>query len=332
MISNYEELKENLVKKGADARLFDMPAVKERLMSPNISDDDITINSDGTFNFGNCIMQKKKLEKVKNESVYYHEVDSYGVDTSYFTNESKKLEQDVIAIVEHKKVKAHTNAALDAPFSMSDDYVSEYEEMMASLTIVDSDGIEIEVQEIDNSPFVEEQIEKGTLSSKTFEERQDLVSKRTTRENGLITEKKSKGVEDKFYDNGKWNIDLSGTPSLGTDDGDKPAAAMYRFDANSQEFLRKYPELQSSVQKRKQELMAQIDERTLSIISRSYSLSEDNEKLQKMLQKTLAFAQKVRSSVVGKLFFGKQSKEILGEQDKSAKKLPQAPSVPEDRD
>lgn len=45
------------------------------------------------------------------------------------------------------------------------------------------------------------------------------------------------------------------------------------------------------------------------------------EKLQTMLQKSLAFAQTVRDSRVGKLFFGKKAKEVLGEIDKDTKQL-----------
>lgn len=332
MILDYEELKEILVQKGADAKLLDMPAIKERLMKQNISAEDILVNPDGTFNFGNCVMQRKKLEKEEIVSDIHQEVDDYGVDALYFTHKKKKYEQEVIAIVESKNVIAHTNDALDAPFSTDSDYVSEYEETIATLTYVDSDGLEAEVQKIDNSLFVDKQLKQGSLSLKTFEERQDLVSKRTTRENGLITEKDSKGVEYKFYDNGKWNIDLEGTSSFGTREGDSPASAISRFDYNSQKLLKKYPQLQSTIKMRKQELEAQIDERTLAMRSKIYSLSEDNEKLKKMLEKTLTFAQTVRNSVVGKLFFGKQSKEILGEQNKSTKKLPQAPSLPEDRE
>ena len=51
MILDYEELKEILVQKGADAKLLDMPAIKERLMKQNISAEDILVNPDGTFNF-----------------------------------------------------------------------------------------------------------------------------------------------------------------------------------------------------------------------------------------------------------------------------------------
>lgn len=329
MLYDYQKLKEILVKKGANAKLFDMPAIKERLLKQDISPDDITINADGTFNFGNCIMQKKKIEKEETESVYHHEVDDYGVDVSYFSNEKKKVEHDVIGIVEYEEVINYADAALDAPFSIDADYESEYKQMMALLTYVDSDGIEIETQLIDNEPFVKGQLEKGKLGPKSFEDRQDLVSKKIIREDGLITEKILTdrvsiffGKESQFYDNGRWNIDLTETPSMGTREGRKPGAVISRYEANSQEILRKYPHLKSAVAKRKEELITQIDERTLSLIS---TLESDNEKLQKMLKKTLTFAQTVRNSIVGKIFFGRKGKELLGEQIKDAKKLPEVP-------
>lgn len=50
-------------------------------------------------------------------------------------------------------------------------------------------------------------------------------------------------------------------------------------------------------------------------------LEEQNRKLQNMLNKALEFAQTVRNSTIGKLFFGKKAKEVLGEQEKDTKCL-----------
>ena len=65
----YEELKETLIEKGVDSKLFDMPAVRKRLEKAyysgktNYSLDEFIVNSDGTFNFKNCIMQKGTIER-----------------------------------------------------------------------------------------------------------------------------------------------------------------------------------------------------------------------------------------------------------------------------
>ena len=52
-------------------------------------------------------------------------------------------------------------------------------------------------------------------------------------------------------------------------------------------------------------------------------LKTQNMQLQLMLTKALEFAQTVRNSRVGKLFFGKKAKEVLSEQDKNIKQLPE---------
>lgn len=51
-------------------------------------------------------------------------------------------------------------------------------------------------------------------------------------------------------------------------------------------------------------------------------LKTQNMQLQLMLTKALEFAQTVRNSRVGNLFFGKKAKEVLSEQDKNIKQLP----------
>ena len=53
------------------------------------------------------------------------------------------------------------------------------------------------------------------------------------------------------------------------------------------------------------------------------NLTQENEKQRKMLEKSLSFAQTVRDSRVGRLFFGKKAKEVLGEKNKNAKPLPE---------
>lgn len=52
------------------------------------------------------------------------------------------------------------------------------------------------------------------------------------------------------------------------------------------------------------------------------NLTQENRRQRKMLEKTLTFAQTVRNSSVGKIFFGRKAKELLGEKNKDAKQLP----------
>ena len=53
------------------------------------------------------------------------------------------------------------------------------------------------------------------------------------------------------------------------------------------------------------------------------NLRKENQIQRKMLEKSLTFAQTVRNSAVGNLFFGKKAKEVLGEKNKNTKKLPE---------
>lgn len=318
----YEEIKEALIEKGADTKLFDMPAIRERLEKTICSIDDIAINADGTFNFGNCIMQKATIDQEKEISVWHDEppLGDVGYGEGYFSSEKKKASKDVLYIVEHFEVERQKNQALDAPFNLDEDYKPTFREQIAKLTIVDSDGIEVETQEIDNGNFVREELNKGNLSYKSFEEHPSLVSKRLTRANGIITEEKN-GHKLESYDIGRW--DLSEAATFGTAEGERPVAMILACVDNAQKLEKKYPHLHSSINKRKQELMQQVDARTLAFRSESINLRGQNDKLQRMLQKALSFAQTVRDSRVGKLFFGKKAKEVLGEQDKDAKQLPE---------
>lgn len=332
---SYEELREVLIEKGADAKLFDMPAIRERLEKESISPDDIVVNFDGTFNFGKYVVEKKKIEKVVEEptveQTQHFKSNNTALDAPFSIDEDsgvistkKTVQQDkVLTIVECGETSISSNVALDAPFSMDENYQKSYKGLKAKLTIVDTDGIEIETQEIENSQFLERETQKGKLSYRTFDERNDLVSTRTTRDNGMVIETDSTGRKTEFYDDGKWNLTLNGRASIGTQEGSRPTVAMSVYDTNSQKLIKKYPQLQSSVERRKQSLMKQIDTRTLSLMSDNLTLEGNNEKLQKMLQKALTFAQTVRDSRVGKIFFGKKAKEVLGEQDKDAKQLPE---------
>lgn len=52
-------------------------------------------------------------------------------------------------------------------------------------------------------------------------------------------------------------------------------------------------------------------------------ISGENSKLKEMLEKSLDFAEKVRDSAVGRLFFGKKAKDVLGDKNKKSQRLPE---------
>ena len=79
--------------------------------------------------------------------------------------------------------------------------------------------------------------------------------------------------------------------------------------------------IEKLIEKRKEELLDCIDAKYNKINDENNTLRDNNEKLQKMLKKSLGFAEKVRNSVVGKIFFGKSANEVLGDSNKDVKLL-----------
>jgi regulator of replication initiation timing len=310
---NYEQFKEELIKKGADAELFDMPAIKKRLEFKELSVDDVTINKDGTFNYKNSVMSKEKTETGEN----------------------------VIAIIELTEEERHLNSALDGQFALGDDYDSSFTNPLAILTCVNSEGIEVQRKVIDNEYYINSEKQKGGLTFKSFSpENPDVIFEEYAKEGGFIRySRKSRfaeaidGNEYRFYDHGNWCIKnpvyKGGSQSRAISDsvysgfvGDResPSLAMQKFDLNTERLVSEYPQLEGYAKTRKADLMSSIDAQMKSMVSQNEALKSSNEKLQEMLSKSLEFAQKVRDSRVGRVFFGKQAKAILGEKD--AKKLP----------
>ena len=323
MFLNYDELKAALVEKGVDPKVLDMPAIKERIQFKDIPLEDFKVNPDGTFNLGNLVMQKtKRTEEIK--TWVYHEEEFDGMDASYSSEETKEIERDIITMVECSEVETKKNAALDSPFWLDDDYEPTMKELMAKLTILDMDGIEIETQEFRNTPFIQERMKKGTADYSIFTDRPDLVEEKHYRSPGKIIRSEKRGDKEykwEFYDNGRWSLSLDGDASFGTDIGDMPARAIDRFSINARRVVSRYPELKEVMARRREELMETIDERTTKTFSRNLTLEENNKKLLSMLQKALDFAETVRSSGIGRIFFGRKAKEVLGDKAKNLEKL-----------
>jgi regulator of replication initiation timing len=305
---NYKQFKEELIKKGADSKLLDMPAIKKRIEFKNLSVDDVTINPDGTFNYENSSMSKEKTEKGA----------------------------DIIAIIELTEETRHTNSALDGQFALAEDYDSSFINPLAILTCVNSEGIEIQRKVIDSEYFINNQMQNGGLNFKSFStDNSDLIFEEYVKEGGFIRySRKSRFAEAidskeyRVYDHGNWNI--TNPPYRGgsqdkairesaytgfVGDTESPSLAIKKFDLNTARLVSEYPQLQEYVKARKAELMDSIDEQMHNMVTQNQTLKSSNEKLQKMLGKSLGFAQQVRDSIVGKMFFGKQANAILGEKD-----------------
>ena len=55
-ISNYNKFRNEMIEKGADSKIFQMPAVKERLTHNSI--ENVFVNPDGTIDFDGVHMKK----------------------------------------------------------------------------------------------------------------------------------------------------------------------------------------------------------------------------------------------------------------------------------
>ncbi|MGN1299550.1 MAG: hypothetical protein ACI4UE_06185 [Candidatus Scatovivens sp.] len=282
---NYEEAKKNLIEKGAEEKLFEMPSIRERLEKLNIRVEDVIVNEDGTFNFGAYRIKKVNLENGG----------SFAIQTT-----SEKED--------------NTHYVMDDPLWLEEK--SQAYLTTAQVTYINEEGIEIETK-------IKEKYGHNECADVDFEDIKAPLKRVYIRENGIITERDQNGREVKFYDNGHWSI-LDGDDALcsfGTIEGDKISRTISIFDSNTQELVTKYPNLQQSSEQRRKELLRRIDERTESVVAENQKLKSDNERLQQMLKKALSFAETVRNSSIGKLFFGRKAKELLGEKNKDAKQL-----------
>lgn len=284
---NYDEARKNLIERGVDEKLFEMPSIRERLEKLNIRVEDVIINEDGTFNFGAYKIKRVNLE---NGSCF--------------------------AIQVAKEVKDDRHFIIDDPTGWLSENTEDVYLTNASITYINEDGVEIETK-------IKEMYGHNEYDDVDFDDIESPVKSVYTRKNGIITKIDQNGGKNEFYDNGHWGI-LGGDDVLcafGTIEGDTISRTINIFNANTQKLVTKYPNLKQNIEQRRNELMSRIDERTRRALSESSELKRDNEKLQQMLEKALTFAKTVRDSSVGKLFFGKKAKELLGEKNKDAKQL-----------
>lgn len=285
-IVDYENLKEEMIKMGAEPQIFDMPAIRERIENGGI--EDIFVNKDGTVDFNGYHMSK--IDSKDGEEISLQKLN--------------KIEKVI-----------------------KDDYLEENEETLyisdAQKIIINEYGIEVKKEEKEYMGKSKEEWEKFSFDN--FDNIKKPVKKQYIRKDGLILDY---DVETKrymeFYDDGSWQIDgsiESLISILSSEDGESIKDTLSSFEENARKYTEKYPNLQQYYSNKKNELLDCMDKKQKSLRFENATLKENNQKLQKMLGKTLKFAEKVRNNVVGKIFFGKSANEILGDKDKNLKLL-----------
>jgi hypothetical protein len=174
-----------------------------------------------------------------------------------------------------------------------------------------------------------------TTTTKIEELATKKPDKTYTRKDGLIIIDYSFGAQDVFFDLG-----LPEMPVY-----DKESMSLYQLNVFGAKV--KTPKTDTTLSK--EELLAQLDtnlrankripneeiERRKQVLSQAYDKQKEikplQEKidelenqvlhLQSMLSRSLEFADTVRKSPVGKMFFGKKAKELLGDNDKDTKQI-----------
>lgn len=271
-ISNYNKFRNEMIEKGADSKIFQMPAVKERLTHNNI--ENVFVNPDGTIDFDGVHMKKCEDES-----------------------------ENYIILESITKRKDERYYIMDDP--IRDDNSKSYI-VTAEKIFIDENGIENEIQT--KEAF---SVDPKEYEDINFDDFPGVIEK-TIRKDGKIIIERGKEGNIEFYDDGYWSISGDGKNrrcAIGTKDGNKVSRAIHIFEANSSRITEDYPNLEDYFKERKEGLYKCIDDQ----IQELTFLESQNGRLQKMLGKSLSFAEQVRSSIVGKMFFGRKANEILGE-------------------
>lgn len=157
----------------------------------------------------------------------------------------------------------------------------------------------------------------------------DHVQTTKIRKDGLITIAEG-DKQQEFFDNGNWDLDNkgifneNGNISFDNDSG-LFTKAINSFKQNERKLVQKYPHLKEWEDAEKKAMIKAFNNKTNEEVDNlrkeNERLKENNERLEKMLEKSLLFAQTVRDSAVGKLFFAKKANEIFGENEENVKIL-----------
>lgn len=279
MNDNCNKLINTMIEKGADPKIFDMPAMRERIENGMIKD--MSVNSDGTIDFNGYHMERNKEYK----GITLERISEKQGEVHYINNDPIGDNGHAVYSITAEKIS-----------------INEY-------------GIEekIEIKE-----------DKGESKDKwenvKFDEIEAPKKRKCFRKDGMIFEYDiDKKTYSEIYDYGYWSIE--GDPAFETfsiiyGNAKSVKDVISNFEKNAQKYTEKYPNLKEYYANKKIEILDAIDKKQERLNSENAALKANNEKLQKMLSKSLKFAEKVRNNVVGKVFFGKSANELLGDKDK----------------
>lgn len=239
---------------------------------------DMSVNSDGTIDFNGYHMKREKNNK--------------GITIERFEEQNGEV-----------------HYAMDDP--IGDNGYALYK-MIAEKISINEYGIEekMEIKE-------DESISKNNWENTTFDKIKAPIKIQIIRKDGKILKYDTNENEySEKYDDGNWKIESDPIKNEYSSNK-KIKDIVLKFEANVQKYTEKYPQLKEYYSKKRNEILDDIDNKQEKLITQNNSLKDNNSRLQKMLEKTLGFAEKVRNSVVGKIFFGKSANEILGEKTKN---------------
>ena len=245
-------------------------------------------------------------ERIENGMIKDMSVNSDGtVDfNGYHMKKIKKNKGFTIERLEEGKGEVHY--AMDDP--IRDNGYALYK-MMAEKISINEYGIEEKIKE-------DESISKNNWENATFDKIKAPIKRQIIRKDGKIVKYDTNENEySEKYDDGNWKIESDSIENEYSSNK-KIKDIVLQFEANVQKYTEKYPQLKEYYSKKRNEILDDLDNKQEKLIAQNNSLKDNNSRLQKMLGKTLGFAEKVRNSVVGKIFFGKSANEILGEKTK----------------
>lgn len=248
-MDDYKKIVEMLIKRGANPKLFEMPAIAERLKNDIKSKSELEsvpfllkVNDDGTFNFGEYRMMRSD----------YPQKDSTNLSLSWIADNKRN---EVI--------------------------INEYGVEIIKYTTFDTGAI------YDNATIITERADNGEIVCKP-----------------LVNSVWQSRIH--YFDNGDWKIDPTDELTGNVDRKE----LIKTYEENVKKITEQYPLAIEYYESIKDQVMETL---YMETNSKYQKLKEENQKLQVMLRKSLTFAENIRKSKIGKIFFNKQVKALLGE-------------------
>lgn len=249
----YKNKVKKLIERGANPKLFEMPAIAERIKNTEFSPDSVKINSDGTFDFGRYSMRYLDM----------------------------KEKECVLSL-----------------------YLSEDDR--GSTFKINKYGIEVEMS-------------KSYDTGAIF----DCGVSSLNREDGAIfyncIHNTIHRFKNKYFDVGDWEID---SELINVSDKNVDRKEILKtLEDNIERITAEYPLTAPYYEVNKDKILENIcvetNQEYRKMKDEIEKMKDQNEKLQYMLSKSLKFVENIRNNKLGKLFFGKQANEILGEKRSS---------------